>query len=491
MVSTRKKSDAHRAAERRIRELQAQLAEMEKQNQVAEKENQDQQRQVDPDPNKRPTKKSKQSNYVAKIHVSKDLEARIPEVAGPKGPNLWRTTKFLNGEEDLIKATAQIMGDIPDCKKYLEEPDVNLRAENILAFKETYGHLICKAINDGRNNTQSGLKMAYIERYDDKLPMPDPIQIVLVILREDLELPKKPKEPKHEDYEDPSLFETARTKYETRLAKYEERYAEVKQNREWFKWYWLALLPKVCGNKRWGATIRQYGLICEHAPIENPKQKYVTSSDEALVMLLMENCGQRFPYLASLPRQKYTQKELAKQAKHKLYQSAYSNSKAGSIKWGGWGPDGRKRFSELMLSIRAARRKKGVRELELGILKEIQKDLDLDKRKDNKRKAPPFASFTSDDEPLIPVCCESDDEFFNNEDLPKKKLTPFSGKYRAIRKNNQEVTDKKKEDDDSTDDEDEKTKTSEDDSDDDGGKKKSGKDDSEEEDGGENGEEED
>jgi hypothetical protein len=172
------------------------------------------------EPQKGPT-----SIYVAKIPVSKDLEARIPEVAGPKGPNLWRTTKFLNGEEDLIKVTAQVMGDIPDCKKYLEEPDVNLKAENILAFKETYGQLICKAINDRQNNTQSGLKTAYIERYDDKLPMPNPIQIVSVILREDLELPKKPKEPNAVDYVDISLFEANRTKYETRLAKYEERYA--------------------------------------------------------------------------------------------------------------------------------------------------------------------------------------------------------------------------------------------------------------------------
>jgi hypothetical protein len=85
---------------------------------------------------------------------------------------------------------------IPDCKKYLEEPDVNLRAKNILAIKDTYGHLICKAINDGQNNIQSGLKTAYIEPYNEKLSMPNPIQIVLVFLCQDLDLPKKPKEPK-------------------------------------------------------------------------------------------------------------------------------------------------------------------------------------------------------------------------------------------------------------------------------------------------------
>jgi hypothetical protein len=126
------------------------------------------------------------------------------------------------------------------------------------------------------------------------------------------------------------------------------------------------------------------------------------------------------------------------------------------------------------MSIQEARHKKGVHELELGILKEIQKDLDLNKRKDNKHKASPVASFTSKDKPLIPICCKSDDEFFNNEDLPKKKLTPFLGKYRAIGKKKQEEPNKKKEDDDNTDD--------------DGGKKKTGEDDSEEEDGGEGGE---
>jgi chromosome segregation ATPase len=140
MVNTRNKTQEHRDAEKKIKELQAQLAEMEKQKQVVEKESQDQQRQVDPD--KRASKKSKHSIYVAKKPISKDLEAQIPEVAGPKGPNLWRTTKFLNGKEDLIKATAQVMRDIPDCKKYLEEPDVNVRSKNTLAFKETYGQLM-------------------------------------------------------------------------------------------------------------------------------------------------------------------------------------------------------------------------------------------------------------------------------------------------------------------------------------------------------------
>jgi hypothetical protein len=82
--------------------------------------------------------------------------------------------------------------------------------------------------------------------------MLDALQIVLVIHRKNLELPKKPKEPKAEDYEDFALFEEARTKYETRFAKYEKKYVEVKQNWDWFKWYWLAgsvspILPPCLG----------------------------------------------------------------------------------------------------------------------------------------------------------------------------------------------------------------------------------------------------
>ena len=84
------------------------------------------------------------------------------------------------------------------------------------------------------------------------------------------------------------------------------------------------------------------------------------------------------------------------------------------------------------MSIRAVRRKEGTRALELGILKEIQAELGLNKAKDKKRKAPPVASFISKDEPMIPVCCESDDEFFDDEKLPAKKLAAFSGKYRKV-----------------------------------------------------------
>jgi hypothetical protein len=120
-----------------------------------------------------------------------------------------------------------------------------------------------------------------------------------------------------------------------------------------------------------------------------------------------------------------------------------------------------------MVAIREARRKEGVHELELGILKDIQKEMGLEKCKDNKRKAPSVASFTSEDEPLIPVCCKSDDKLFNNEDLPKKKLTPFFGKYREFGKEKEVAPGKKKEEDNDTDDE--------------GGKKKTGEDDSEEE----------
>lgn len=153
MAKTRQSNKAQTAAEKQIARLQAQLAEK-------EKENQEQQLQLQARSNssKKPLKRMKGSTYVAKIPVNKDLEARILEYSGHKGPNLWRTTKFLNGEEDLLKATAQIMRDIPECRKFLEEEDVHVKADNIAAFRETYGHAICKGVNDGKITRKQALK---------------------------------------------------------------------------------------------------------------------------------------------------------------------------------------------------------------------------------------------------------------------------------------------------------------------------------------------
>lgn len=396
-----------------------------------EKENKLQEAQIQAA--KKSGKSGKRGKYVAKIPMNKELEKKITKLCGAQGPTLWRTTKFLNTEDDIYLASKTIMADLPECKKLLEG-DPGTVEENILAFLDTYQGAITTGINEQRNNTQTGLKNAYIERYDNKEDMPHPNDLLKVILRKDLAYPIKPKEPPEADFPGkPDKYAQAKNLYEQKMQKYLAKRKEVKKNRDYFKWYWTCLLPKVCGNKRWGVTIRNFGTISGHAPVDTPKKKYVTTSDEALVQVLFENCGQRFPYLASLERKKFTSEEKEEQRENSKYTSAYSSANVGQEKFGGWNAAGRKRFYDLCVHIRDVRRNPETLALESEILEEIQAEAGLDKKKDKKRKAPPLLDL-SKTEGFFHVCCESDQYDSDDEALKKQKMQeilPFAANYQA------------------------------------------------------------
>ena len=396
-----------------------------------EKENKLQEAQIQAA--KKSGKSGKRGKYVAKIPMNKELEKKITKLCGAQGPTLWRTTKFLNTEDDIYLASKTIMADLPECKKLLEG-DPGTVEENILAFLDTYQGAITTGINEQRNNTQTGLKNAYIERYDNKEDMPHPNDLLKVILRKDLAYPIKPKEPTEADFPGkPDKYAQAKNLYEQKMQKYLAKRKEVKKNRDYFKWYWTCLLPKVCGNKRWGVTIRNFGTISGHAPVDTPKKKYVTTSDEALVQVLFENCGQRFPYLASLERKKFTNEEKEEQRENSKYTSAYSSANVGQEKFGGWNAAGRKRFYDLCVHIRDVRRNPETLALESEILEEIQAEAGLDKKKDKKRKAPPLLDL-SKTEGFFHVCCESDQYDSDDEALKKQKMQeilPFAANYQA------------------------------------------------------------
>ena len=300
--------------QRELEEMRARMAALEKENKLQEAQIQ---------AAKKSGKSGKRGKYVAKIPMNKELEKKITKLCGAQGPTLWRTTKFLNTEDDIYLASKTIMADLPECKKLLEG-DPGTVEENILAFLDTYQGAITTGINEQRNNTQTGLKNAYIERYDNKEDMPHPNDLLKVILRKDLAYPIKPKEPPEADFPGkPDKYAQAKNLYEQKMQKYLAKRKEVKKNRDYFKWYWTCLLPKVCGNKRWGVTIRNFGTISGHAPVDTPKKKYVTTSNEALVQVLFENCGQRFPYLASLERRKFTNEERGAEGEFEVHKRLF------------------------------------------------------------------------------------------------------------------------------------------------------------------------
>ena len=336
-------------------------------------------------------RKSRAHGYGVQVPISTELEERVIDVAGTE---LWRTCKFLADESQLLEACQFIMETLPETSDLVDDknPEKDL---NIEAFSAHYGEKVCKTINTKRSDVQSGMKKAYEIRVSSGLSVPTPKQLGQVIRRVGLEY----------DPENP------------------EKNAE---NREWFLWYWEHLLSKVGGKNVWGHTIRCYGTISQHAPPDDPNRKYITSSDEALVLVMYENCGQRFPYTAECNR-----KGIKVDQNHKRYQSRWSDNRAGQCKWGGWNLNGRKRYIELRTKISKAKRKNHVAAVEAHCLSELQAKHSIGTSRTSKKKGKKAKDFEGNEESFASFGVESDEELEEEEEEVPSDFEELEDDYRA------------------------------------------------------------
>ena len=320
---------------------------------------------------------------------------------------IWRDVKFLANAKELLDVCEEIMTQIPEFQALVQD-DADNKQEHIEAFCEIYGKkTICKAINEKRTNVQSALKKAYEKRYPNE-KMPTLTELKAVISREGLEYIEEPAE------DDPEGAEV------------HLQIAENKKNREWFRWYWTCLLPGVAGKQYWGYTIRNYVTITGGRHPDDPKKKYITSSDEAMVLAIYENMGQRFPYTAQCKKNGEKVDE-----QHERYQSKWTDNAAGQCEWGGWNLKGRERYIVLRNSIKSKRKKAHVLPLEKLILKEIQAENNIKTGKGTKKgrvakdfegKDEAMASFLGQDsDEDDTVCGASDvDEVDDTYRVPRK-----------------------------------------------------------------------
>ena len=263
---------------------------------------------------------------------------------------VWRTRKFVNNEDQIEEICEELLEISEMLKPLLDDPK-NKKAY-IKSLAQNYGQTICSAINERRTNIQSALQKAYTKRFLEGHPMPTHKELKDVILRRGL------------DYIDIERKEGETDEQHAKklaLAQANER------NRDFFIWYWLELLPTGAAKGKWSRKIRFYGTITDHAPLDSPDDKYITTSDESLIVLMFENCSKRFPYVAKCKRD-------AVKPNHDDpdYQARWSVSAAGQNKFGGWEDEGRARFVELRRKIGAAKQKERISDLETAILKEIQ-----------------------------------------------------------------------------------------------------------------------
>ena len=279
------------------------------------------------------------SNAGLKKHIKEIVKSHI-----------WRTRKFVNNQDQVEDICGELL-EISDQLKPLLEDRKNRKAY-VKSLAQNYGRVICSTINETRTNIQSALQKAYIKRYCSGEFMPTYKELRSVVLRRDL------------DY-----IDTERKEGETDK-EYDEKLEQAKKNernREIFIWYWLELLPAGSTKGKWTRKNRFFGTITDHAPLDNPDDKYITTSDETLIVLMFENCSKRYPYVAECKS-----KNVVPDKSHADYQARWSVSAAGQNKFGGWEEEGRARFVEMRRKIGAAKQKEHNQDLESAILKEIQ-----------------------------------------------------------------------------------------------------------------------
>ena len=230
----------------------------------------------------------------------------------------WPQTKFIANRQELKGVCARIMQALPQFQD-LVAPEFADRDVAIDQFVDIYGGELTTFLNSKRTGVAGNMRKAFVARYLSGKKMPTTKELLSVIYRKNLVLQKVPDEAS-EDLQASITHENE----------------EIRANLDIFRWYWEHLLPCVSGKNYWGVNIRKHVTISKGVFPDDPKKKYITSSDEALVLIAYENNYQRFPWVAECAAEKKTfktHKDFIK--KHPRYKSKWTNAKAGQCKWGG------------------------------------------------------------------------------------------------------------------------------------------------------------
>ncbi len=154
-----------------------------------------------------------------------------------------------------------------------------------------------------------------------------------------------------------------------------------------FAWYWVSLLPKVAGSAViWNDQVKYFGCISTHAPPNKPREVYITPATEAFCVLVIENYCDRWPKLYKKKMKNegkvsYIKKDPVKPkpgyayintTKDPLFKGKWTKMDSGQEKFGGWAPEGLRKFTEYRNLNKAARKKPTTLVLETKILARIK-----------------------------------------------------------------------------------------------------------------------
>lgn len=294
-------------------------------------------------------KKGNAHGFTTKIPTEFELVERMLDYVQDC---IWPKVKFVADEDENYEICEEVMANVPGFQQLLEDED--MKPLYIRAFTQVHGGDICRKINDLRTGVASSMKKSVEKYYIANGKVPTTATLRDVIYRKNLHNP-----------DEPSAGEFAKmTQQEKKKA--QETKKKIIDNQEIGVWYIEALLPCVCSKNRWGHNIRNYTTI-SHGICPGSDDKYVTSSDEALVLATYENYRTRWIYTAKLKQEGV--KNLTKAHKeHADYKTKWVKTKAGSKQYGGWELEGRVQFGQYRKKIAAKKKGSHVKKVELALL---------------------------------------------------------------------------------------------------------------------------
>jgi len=261
--------------------------------------------------------------------------------------NIFNTTKFVSSDDQLLRLAYMVLkaADIPGFfteagGKFKPTPTGVHAAEN---FKSDIGNIL----NDCRQYASNQIKGVYFAYWDEK-KRADPIDMkgLLQVLSRD-----------------PAV------------------------DQDLFAFYWANLIPKATGNsKLWPDERKFFGTLSTAAPPATPEKPYITPSTEAWLVLCIENNAVRWPKLWKQKKETpgvklcYSKKGSAAKPGYRVldtdkddeWNGLYTNTDSGQKTYGGWSPDGLRRYRQLVGLCVQGRAKDTTPALEQQILDKIR-----------------------------------------------------------------------------------------------------------------------
>jgi hypothetical protein len=370
--TTRKKSQQ----EREMAEMEKQLAKAREENEALVLENQRAEKRMTLNNSNNKKKKAKKS---------REMDAMEKEVFSVAKTELSQYKKFIVDDKMLCKCTRWVMIQLDlSSMKGLEGTDLlNKEEEWIAANKD----VVRRGMNSYRNYTQQEMREYFLKFFADNQEelLPEKDEMLQFALRAGLRVQK---EDADGNFSGPGS---------------EPSDVELVHRLDKFEYYADGWVGKAAGQEHWARpTLKYYFRISEK----------VTASTEAFLVVMYENCYDKWTAQAKLIREgnfdtvAFTKAERLREktrGQQPLYPTPYTTASSGQCMFGGFNKAGMKRYKEVKKLIEEARTQDWVEEVEDQCLQHLRLKYKRDEI-DTKAKRPRARAVEEEEESDFSDC---------------------------------------------------------------------------------------